>query len=98
MEKYTPAMTLTEGKTRRGGVKPKPKNQRPDVKPIPQKPKNKSLTPMSIRSNVIRGWIEKYGLTGALLRVRERANCTLRHAFLRVRGLIECWKEKGNSI
>lgn len=31
--------TLTEGKMRRGGVKPKPKNQRPDVKPIPQKPK-----------------------------------------------------------
>jgi hypothetical protein len=32
--------TLTEGKVRRGGVKPKPKNQRPDVKPIPQKSKN----------------------------------------------------------
>ena len=30
---------LTEGKVRRGGVKPRPKNQRPDVKPIPQKPR-----------------------------------------------------------
>jgi len=30
-------MELTEGKVRRGGVKPKPTNQRPDIKPTPQK-------------------------------------------------------------
>lgn len=38
IEKYA---TLKEGTIRRGGVKPKPMNQKPNIRPKPQKPPKK---------------------------------------------------------